>query len=102
MAEAEALRGAVLSHHGDDCTFETMVKRSRFEDPALRRLAEALHDADLGDGKFQAPEAVGLDRTFKGWARLGVADEEILERGLLCFDGLFAAFPSDTKPKRPR
>jgi len=51
-----------------------------------------IHDADLEDGKFQRAEGVGLDRVFKGWAKQGMADEEILARGAGCLDGLYAFF----------
>jgi hypothetical protein len=49
-----------------------------------------IHDADLDDARFQRVEAVGIDRVLKGWARLGLADKEILRRGFDCFDALYA------------
>ena len=80
-----------FTHHGDDCTFETLIKRFAIADPATRRIGEMIHDADLEDGKFQRPECVGLDLLFKGWTRLGHSDAELLERGFGCFDALHAA-----------
>jgi hypothetical protein len=80
-----------FTHHGDDCTFETLLKRFAIADPAARRIGEMIHDADLEDGKFQRPECRGLDLLFKGWARLGLSDAEILEKGFACFDALHAA-----------
>jgi hypothetical protein len=50
-----------------------------------------IHDADLGDDKCQRPECSGLDLVFKGWARQGLADTAILEKGFACFDALHAA-----------
>ena len=29
------MRGAQLSHHGDDCTFETMLRHFSLDDPVL-------------------------------------------------------------------
>lgn len=78
-----------FTHHGDDCTFETLVKRFGLKEKALRRIAEMVHEADVGDGKFAAVEAMGLDLVFKGWGRTSMTDEEILERACVCFDGLF-------------
>ncbi len=80
-----------FTHHGDDCTFETLLKRFAIADPAARRIGEMIHDADLEDGKFQRPECIGLDLLFKGWTRLGHSDAELLERGFGCFDALHAA-----------
>lgn len=82
--------GVEFTHHGEDCTFETLLKRFDLKDKALKKLGEMIHDADLEDGKFQTIEAIGLDRVFKGWAKLGVPDDEILNRGFPCFDALHA------------
>jgi hypothetical protein len=79
-----------FSHHGEDCTFETLLARFGIEDKALRKIGEMVHDADLEDEKFQRPECLGLDRIFKGWAKRGLPDDEILNRGAACFDGLYA------------
>jgi hypothetical protein len=79
-----------FSHHGDDCTFETLLTRFGIADKALRKIGEMVHDADLEDEKFQRFECIGLDRILKGWAKRGVPDDEILNRGGDCFDGLYA------------
>ena len=84
------MTGVEFTHHGEDCTFETLLKRFDLKEKALKRLGEMIHDADLEDGKFQTVEAFGLDRVFKGWAKLGLTDEEILTRGFPCFDALHA------------
>jgi hypothetical protein len=79
-----------FSHHGDCCTFETLIRRFGIEDKAVRRIAEMIHDADLEDEKFQRWECIGIDRVLKGWAREGYSDEQILQRGLECFDALYS------------
>jgi hypothetical protein len=97
-AEPDSISGAIpfdygqgeFSHHGEDCTFETLLGRFGIADKALRKISEMVHDADLEDEKFQRPECVGLDRVLKGWAKEGATDEEILARGSACFDGLYA------------
>lgn len=53
--------GCDLTHHGGDVTFETILRRYELDDPILWRLAEIVHQADLDDDKFDAPEAAGLD-----------------------------------------
>jgi hypothetical protein len=79
-----------FSHHGEDCTFETLLARFGIADKALYKIGEMVHDADLEDEKFQRPECIGLDRILKGWAKRGMPDDEILTRGGNCFDGLYA------------
>lgn len=80
---------AEFSHHGEDCTFETLVKRFGISDKAVKKMAEMVHDADLEDGKFHTAECLGLDRVVKGWAKAGLTDEELLARGGQCFDALY-------------
>ena len=80
---------AEFSHHGNCCTFETLVKRFAILDKALTKIGEMIHDADLDDAKFQRVECVGIDRVLKGWAKEGLPDEEILRRGFDCFDALY-------------
>ena len=78
-----------FSHHGDDCTFETLTRRFSIDDKIVRKIAEMVHAADLEDGKFPHIETVGIDRVLKGWAALGVSDEELLRKGGECFEGLY-------------
>jgi len=78
-----------FSHDGDDCTFETLIRRFGIQDKAAQKLAEMIHDADLDDDKFQRSECIGIDRILKGWAKQGLADKEILRRGFECFDALY-------------
>ena len=81
---------ADFSHQGDDCTFETLVKRFRIQDKMVGKMSEMIHDADLDDEKFERAECIGIDRVLKGWAREGISDQEILRRGFQCFDALHA------------
>jgi hypothetical protein len=82
------MRGADLSHHGEDCTFETMLKRHRLEDPVLWDIARIVHEADLADERFDAPEAPGLDVLLRGLSMVR-GDEEVLVISGPLFDGLY-------------
>ena len=79
---------ADFGHEGDDCTFETLVRRFSLKAPGLPEVAEIVHAADIEDGKFPRTEGSGLLSVLRGWARQGIADEEILRRGLDLMDGL--------------
>ena len=81
---------AEFSHHGNNCTFETLTKRFAISDKSVVKIGEMIHDADLDDARFQRVEAVGIDRVLKGWAKGGLPDEEILRRGFECFDALYS------------
>jgi hypothetical protein len=78
-----------FSHHGDDCTFETLVKRFGITDKAVLRMAEMVHDADLEDEKFQRTECIGINAVLAGWEKTGLSDGELLAKGVDCFEGLY-------------
>jgi len=78
-----------FSHHGDDCTFETLLKRFGIADSAVLQIAEMVHDADLEDGKFQRTECIGVNAVLSGWARTKMSDAELLTKGMECFEGLY-------------
>jgi hypothetical protein len=80
-----------FGHRGEDCTFETLVKDFALADPRLKAIAQAVHDADLGDDKYGRAEALGLDRALSGWAQQGLSDDELLRRGMELFEGLYQA-----------
>jgi hypothetical protein len=89
-AEATAfdMRGVELGHHGGDCSFETILRRYELEDPVLWKLAELVHEADLDDEHFDAPEARGLDVVLRGLSMV-CDDPRVLEVSGLLFDGLY-------------
>jgi hypothetical protein len=78
-----------FGHRGEDCTFETLRKEFRIRDAGVTAIGEMVHDADLGDGKFGRKEAFGVDEVLKGFARKGMTDKELLERGIEMIEGLY-------------
>jgi hypothetical protein len=79
---------AELSHHGGECSFETFLRRYDLADPILWELAQIVHDADLEDERYGAPEASGLDVLIRGLS-LTVDDERLLALTAPLFDGLY-------------
>jgi hypothetical protein len=82
--------GAELSHYGNDCTFETLIKRAGLRDRRLTHLAEIIHEADLRDGKFPRDEARGIDLAIRGFLAAYPDDHEVLAHGLALLEGLYA------------
>jgi hypothetical protein len=81
--------GVALSHHDGDCTFETFLRRHELADPALIEIGRIIHEADLADERFDAPEARGLDVLIRGLS-MTLGDEALLEVTGPLFDGLYA------------
>ena len=82
------MRGTDLSHHGDDCTFETMLHRFNLDDPVLWDVARIVHEADLADDRYDAPEARGLDVLLRGLSMVR-SDQDALLVAAALFDGLY-------------
>lgn len=82
--------GAEFTHHGEDCTFETLIKRFGLSaDRGLRELGEIVHDIDLKDDKFNRLEAAGLNATLLGLSKLFKDDRKLLQQCHVIFDGLY-------------
>ncbi len=78
-----------FGHRGDDCTFETLTKQFKIRERKVRVISEIIHDADLADQKFGRKEGYGIDEVLKGWARQGISDQELLDRGMQLIEGLY-------------
>jgi hypothetical protein len=87
------MRGADLSHRDGDCSFERILRVYELDDPALERMAEIVHEADIGDERFDAPEAPGLELAIRALA-VGRDDPALLDRTHDLFEGIYASFRS--------
>jgi hypothetical protein len=78
-----------FGHRGDNCTFETLQNDFRIRDRRVKVISEMIHDADLADDKFGRKEGYGIDEVLKGWARQGIPDQDLLDRGMQLIEGLY-------------
>jgi hypothetical protein len=85
----DMFQGGGFGHRGEDCTCETLRKEFRIRDARVVAIGEMVHDADLNDGKFGRKEAFGVDEVLKGWARKGMPDRQLLDRGMEMIEGLY-------------
>jgi len=82
------MRGAELSHRGGECSFEAFLHRYELDDPVLWAIARIVHEADLNDERYDAPEAPGLDVLMRGLSMVR-ADDEVLALSAPLYDGLY-------------
>lgn len=82
------MRRVELGHHGGDCSFETILRRYELTDPVLWRIAAIIHEADLDDERYDAPEAPGFDVALRGLS-MTCDDEHVLALTGPLFDGLY-------------
>jgi hypothetical protein len=82
------VRGAELSHHDGDCSFEAFLVRYELDDENLRTIARIVHEADLEDDRYNEPSARGLDVLIRGLSFVN-DDERLLQITDALFDGLY-------------
>jgi hypothetical protein len=82
------IRGVELGHHGGECSFEAVLRRYELDDPVLWAIARIVHEADLEDERYDAPEARGLDVLLRGLSMVR-SDHDVLELSGPLYDGLY-------------
>jgi len=81
-----------FTHQGDRCSFEVLLARFEIADPALRAIAEIVHDIDLKDEKYGRPDNAGFEHLVNGIALAHPEDEVRLERASAVLDDLYEYF----------
>src|SRR5437868_12857502 len=78
-----------LGHHGEDISFNSILKKYQLTDPALLLLGEIVRAADSHPAKPH-PAGEGLRWIAGGFGALGLTDHEILQREFIVYDALYA------------
>jgi hypothetical protein len=81
-----------FTHKGDRCTFEVLIDHSGLADPALKPIAEIIHDIDLKDDKYGREEVAGVRTLIAGIAASSSDDQQRLARGATLLDDLYSSF----------
>jgi hypothetical protein len=97
VAEAEGAHsydapGAEYTHRDGKCSFDVLVEEFQLTgDPALVRLAEIVHAADIAQDRDSSPEGPGLYAIAHGFALLhGAEDHHKLDMETPMYDALYA------------
>ena len=91
--------GVRLSHHGGHCSFYAVVREYKLKDPALKRIARIVDEADTVQEALVEPSAPGLDLICTGIRLTSANDQEAIERGIMIYDALYAALVKDEEQK---
>lgn len=83
------LPGVEYSHYEDQCTFDYFLKKHKIRDQALDRIAVIVRGADTDRHDF-APQSAGLEAIFSGLAHNSTNDHQLLELGMVIYDGLYS------------
>src|SRR5215472_4120505 len=84
--------GAQYTHRDGKCSFDVLVEEFGLAgDPALVRLAEVVHAADISEDRHSSPEGPGLYAIAHGFALLhSAADHTKIELETPMYDALYA------------
>ena len=88
------MSGVELSHHGEHCTFETLCDRFEIRNAAVDRIAAIVHDLDLKDDRFGAPETPTIGGVVQGLQLANASDEALLDHGIALFEALYRRKPA--------
>ena len=90
-ATAFDVPGVELGHHGDECSFDAIVRRYDLakKDPALERLALIVRGADTSQREL-TPESRGLLAIAQGFSDVYHDDQAQLAAELPVYDALYA------------
>jgi len=94
--------GVEFTHRGEWCTFETLAHTFAINDTAVERLAAIVHDLDLKDGAFGAPEADAVGALVEGLQALHPDDHALLDSGITMFEAFYRAFERAARRAGPR
>lgn len=81
--------GCELGHHGENVSFDSILKKYGPTDPALLLLAEIVRSADSHPTNAHVA-GEGLRWIAHGFSKLGLTDHEILDREFIVYDALYA------------
>jgi hypothetical protein len=81
--------GVELTHVGEECSFDTFLKKYGLATPALQDLAVIVRGADT-DRLDMAPQCAGLLAISLGLSHNFTDDHKMLGHGLVMYDALYA------------
>jgi len=90
------IEGCELGHHGEDVSFNSILKKYGLNDPALALLGELVRAADSHPSNPH-PAGEGLRWIAFGFSALGLSDHEVLEREFIVYDALYAECQRQTR-----
>jgi hypothetical protein len=83
------IKGGEITHVGNLCTFEVLVRSFAIKDRSVKRIAELVHELDMKDDKYNSLEAKGIEEILLGIRKSMKKDIDILEKGMAVFEMLY-------------
>jgi hypothetical protein len=81
--------GVELGHHGEEVTFDAIIKKYSLKDPALLELAKIVRGADTSNRTLTL-ESPGLFAIARGFRQISKNDYDNMKRQFPVYDALYA------------
>lgn len=97
------VQGVELGHHGQECSFEAILKKFNLtENAALLLLGKIVNGADTDNALWRQPEGPGLEAIAEGFRHLGYQDDhEVNAAEWIVYDALYAYCQEMTRLGKP-
>jgi hypothetical protein len=89
-----------FGHEGSLCTYEVLCERFGIGRPSVVRIGQIVHDLDMKETRYAAPEAAAVGRLVDGLRHLHADDQLLLQRGMEMFEALARSFESGGEGRR--
>jgi len=83
------VQGIELGHHGDEVSFDAIMKKYNLTDPALLELAKIVRGADTAN-RTLTPESLGLYAFAYGFRQISIDDYDNMKLQFPAYDALYA------------
>lgn len=97
------VKGVELGHHGQECSFEAILKKyNLIGDPVLLLLGKIVNGADTDNTLWHQPEGSGLEAIAEGFRHLGFKDDHDLNAAeWIVYDALYAYCQEAVRQGKP-
>ena len=90
--------GGDFSHEADRCTFEVLAERFAIRDPIVTRIGRIVHDLDLKETRYAAPEAPAVVHMVEGLPLIHPDDATLLEQRIGMYESIARSFAATDAP----
>jgi hypothetical protein len=91
-------QGVELGHHGEEVSFDAILKKYNIKDPAILELAKIVRGADTAN-RTLTPESSGLYAVAMGFRQISKDDYDNMNHQFAVYDALYAFCKIKTSKK---
>ncbi len=86
------IQGGEFTHKGKMVTFEVITESFGIKDKGIEYIGKIVHCIDLKDDAYYLEDSKGVEEVIKGIIKISKSDQEVVEKGVMIFDSLYANY----------